>query len=1466
MKFEPTTETTRGVDQDAGSTVPMSLLVRRADALLALPGVAEGLDEHSFMQHGQELAEQLTGSQIAFIHFVNDDQETIELVNWSRNTLASYCTAAYDSHYPISQAGIWADALRQRAPVVYNDYPNAPGKHGLPEGHARLSRLISVPVIEGGLVRMMAGVGNKPEPYTERDIETVRLIADAIWRIVRQRRADAALRQSEERHRLLSENASDVIWTMNLEGGFTYVSPSVEKLRGYTSAEAMQQTMAQALTPASFLIAKDYLEKTVSAMTTGRPFLDFRGELEQPCKDGSTVWIEVTTSGMKNGAGEYFGIQGVTREITERKQAEAKIKRLTQMYAALSRSGEAIVRSSNELELFPKICRAMVQVGSMKMAWIGLFDVGTQCIKPVASFGDGAEHLGDIRISPEADNLYGDGPTATALREAAPQWYQDVLHDSRTVALHAWATQFGWASAAALPLLQGGVVVGTFSIYASEVNAFDEETCQLLMEMATHIGFALDGFASEVARNQVNKALRASEERNRAITQSAFDAIVTTDSAGHIAGWNRGAQIIFGYTEPEAMGQPMTLLIPARFQAAHLAGMHRMASGGEPRILGKTVELSGLRKNRQEFPIELTLAKWDSVDGWFVTGIIRDMTQSKASQTQLKLAAQVLAQGVEGIVVGDAQGNIVMVNAAFTMITGYTEAEVLGRNPRILSSGRQGPAFYSAMWDAISTQGHWSGEIWNRRKDGTVYPEWLTIAAMRDEQGVTMHYVGNMSDLSAAKAAESRIQWLSHFDVLTGLPNRTLLQDRTDSAIVMAQRASEPLTMMMVGIDHFKNVNDTLGYHVGDELLLEMGRRLGSSVREQDTVARLGGKEFVLVLPGTPSGGAAHLASGLLLKLAQPYELEGHELTLTASIGIASFPENGDDFHALFKSVEIAMHRAQASGRNTFQFYSDAMYQQVLARDHMTQALRHAIRLEELQLVYQPLADLQTGQICGMEALLRWQHPEWGAVSPVQFIPLAEESGLIKGIGEWVLRQACRDIRRWLDKGINVPHVAVNVSPLQFHDNDLIAQINSALFDSQVDSSHICIEVTESALMDNVPHSETMLAELKNMGLKLSLDDFGTGYSSLSYLKRFPFDKVKIDQSFVRDVASNPSDHVLVKVIVSMAHGLGLKVIAEGVETEAQCEIMRTSVCDEIQGYFFSRPISAQAIEDIFSDGMQLPSHLLRLKKPQRTLLLVDDEPNIVASLKRLFRRDGHVILTASSGAEGLSLLSQHKVDVIISDQRMPGMTGVEFLRVAKVNYPDTIRIVLSGYTELQSVTDAINEGAVYRFLTKPWDDEQLREHIKKAFEYKELLEENQQLDIKIRTTNQELVAANRQLGKALEKNRHVIERDSTSLTIVREVLQQIPLPVIGVDDEGLIAFVNEAAELLFAGVGPILGNEMAQVLPDIHAAVGATQEGVPSEFLVVNALYSLKWSTMGARSSSRGKIVMLNKIGSAYE
>ena len=919
---------------------------------------------------------------------------------------------------------------------------------------------------------------------------------------------------------------------------------------------------------------------------------------------------------------------------------------------------------------------------------------------------------------------------------------------------------------------------------------------------------------------------------------------------------NRAFERLTGYSAHEVMGRSCKLLQGPMSDAATIAELKKALDAGQ----AITREVLNYRKDGSTFWNEVTISPVLDALGTVThfVGIQHDVTERKSRQLQLRMTEQVFHQAREGITVTDAAGNIVLVNPAFTHITGYNDAEVMGKNPRVLASGLQDRAYYTAMWVAIEKEGVWSGEIYNRHKDGTVYPEWLTISVIRDELGNITNYLGSFSDLTQVRAAENRVQNLTHYDPLTALPNRTLLQDRTAHCISMVQRSQEPFCMMLVSIDHFKALNDTLGHKVGDTVLVEMARRLSDAVRDQDTVSHHAGKEFTLILPGTSADGAAHLASELLWKIAQPCGVADQQLSVTASIGLSVFPDNGNDFDTLFKSAEIALHRAQASGRDDFKFYSDGMYQEVLARETMTKALRLAAVRGELQVLYQPLADLQTGKISGMEALLRWHHPELGTVSPIVFIPIAEETGLIRSIGEWVLRQVCADLRTWLDQGLDAPHVAVNVSPVQFRDPAFLALIQAALRDFSIEPQRIHLEVTESALMDDVQRCEEILCALKKMGFFLSLDDFGTGYSSLSYLKRYPFDKVKIDQSFVRDIGSSQADSVIVKVIISMAHGLGLRVIAEGVETEAQCEIMRTNVCDEIQGYFFSRPVDAETVKGLMLSNKQLPAHLLRFRPQQRTLLLVDDEPNVLSALKRLFRQDGHSIVTAASGAEGLAVLAAQKVDVIISDQRMPGMTGVEFLREAKLKCPDTIRIVLSGYTELQSVTDAINEGSIYRFLTKPWDDVQLREQIAKAFEHKELLEENQQLDIKIRTTNQELVAANRHLGDVIHTTRQQIEADSTSLAIVREALEFIPTPVLGLDDEHVIIFANAAAERVWTGTGSVLGLELMYVSEELFNTVSATPQGELSTLQIEGDVFDVRWHAMGKASRSRGKLVTM--------
>jgi EAL domain-containing protein (putative c-di-GMP-specific phosphodiesterase class I)/CheY-like chemotaxis protein len=437
----------------------------------------------------------------------------------------------------------------------------------------------------------------------------------------------------------------------------------------------------------------------------------------------------------------------------------------------------------------------------------------------------------------------------------------------------------------------------------------------------------------------------------------------------------------------------------------------------------------------------------------------------------------------------------------------------------------------------------------------------------------------------------------------------------------------------------------------------------------------------------------------------------------SASLGISLYPRDGDNAESLLQNADAAMYSAKSLGGDSFHFYAPEMNERMLARFALEADLRRALERGELLLHYQPKVNLATGEPTGAEALLRWRHPERGLVPPGDFISLAEETGLIVQIGEWVIEAVCEQMREWLDAGLTVPPVALNLSARQFHQQNLVAVIRQALRLNQIEAKCLELEITESILMENVEKAVTTLQELKSIGLKIALDDFGTGYSSLSYLKRFPIDNLKIDRAFVRDVTTEPDDAAICLAVIGLAHNLKLKVVAEGVETEAQMNYLRTHGCDEIQGFYFSRPLPAADFAQLLTQRkvFALPSPMASERK---TLLLVDDETNILSALKRLLRRDGYEILAAGSAKEGFELLATHEVQVILSDQRMPEMNGTEFLARVRELYPDTIRIVLSGYTDLNSITESINRGSIYRFLTKPWDDDMLRQHVREAFRH----------------------------------------------------------------------------------------------------------------------------------------------------
>jgi len=574
-------------------------------------------------------------------------------------------------------------------------------------------------------------------------------------------------------------------------------------------------------------------------------------------------------------------------------------------------------------------------------------------------------------------------------------------------------------------------------------------------------------------------------------------------------------------------------------------------------------------------------------------------------------------------------------------------------------------------------------------------------------------------DISERRQAQERLKHLAHYDGLTGLPNRSLFYQTLAQAVELAQEKSWRIVVLFIALDRFKSINDTLGAALGDELLRQFSNRLVECVRLRDTVGRLGNDEFALILTMSRNQQeAVAVANQVREALRAPFDLRGHAATLTASIGIAMYPDDATDPETLIKYANTAMGGAKQAGRDGYRFFTAGMNVQVLARLDLELALRHALEHEQFILYYQPKVDLRTGRISGVEALLRWRRPGYGLVAPAEFVPVLEDTGLIVRVGAWVIQAACRQIAEWRDSEVGPVHVAVNVSSRQFAEGDLEGEVTRALAQYGVAPELLELELTETALMSNAERTIVVLGKLKKIGVKVAIDDFGTGYSSLAYLQRFPIDKLKIDIAFVRNITSNPNDAAIALAIVSMAHSLKLSVVAEGVESRPQLEYLRRNRCDEIQGFYFSRALPALELGQMIAAGAGLPPGHDPAAQPAQTLLIVDDDVNVLSSLHRLFRPEGYQILTASTPAEGFEMLALHRVHVIVCDQRMPSMSGTEFLSKVKELYPETIRIILSGYTGLEAVLDSINRGAIYRFYTKPWDDTQLRDNIRLAFQH----------------------------------------------------------------------------------------------------------------------------------------------------
>ncbi len=798
--------------------------------------------------------------------------------------------------------------------------------------------------------------------------------------------------------------------------------------------------------------------------------------------------------------------------------------------------------------------------------------------------------------------------------------------------------------------------------------------------------------------------------------------IIRLDRQANIWFMNRFALNLLGYERlGQIFGRPLHSVLPDddAKSAELLAIIKKLAQQGTPGSL----ESDLLHSDGSRIPVAWNLSYQDEPPGTVSPTVLVGFDASSIRNSQAAAALfQTVSDNFTGsIVIANPDKTIVYANPALLRMTGYASAEVLGQTPALFKSGQTSEEVYQNLWATINAGDIWTGEFINRRKDGAQYLESKTISAIRDSQGRVQFYFAIGEDMSQRQKYQQRIETLLAFDQLTGLPNRSAFLYALVGVLDGARKEEKQATVLHIDLDDFFGINDALGSDDADQLIADIAQRIKDALRQADRLARLGNDKFAIMLGPHESGideDIRDVAERVMAAIRLPLARTNKILNVTASIGIAAFPNDGDSANELLSHAINATERAKTNGGNSYCRFDVTSASTVSIQRELLNDLRLAIERDELVLHFQPQISLFSGAVIGLEALIRWQHPLRGLIPPGDFIPLAEQSNHIIDIGEWVLHETCRQMRAWLDAGLPPVKVAINLAARHFLVPDLHVTIAEALTLQRLDPHFLEIEITEGAMMLDVAAAIRTTGQLKEVGVRISLDDFGTGYSSLAYLSRFPIDVVKIDQSFVRDITSNPINAAIAQATIAMSHKLGKIVLAEGVETEEQMQYLRRNDCDEMQGYFFSKPIPATDIDSLLREGSLMNLTGNRGAEKRSIVLLVDDEANILASLKRTLRREGYDTLTAESASEGFSLLAKHEVQVIVSDQRMPEMNGTEFLSRVKSLYPNTVRMVLSGYSDIAAVTDSINKGAIYRFMMKPWDDQQLKEEISGAFRH----------------------------------------------------------------------------------------------------------------------------------------------------
>lgn len=1116
-------------------------------------------------------------------------------------------------------------------------------------------------------------------PYVRRDgstvwvNRTVSLVRDAdgepryFIRIVQDISERKAAEETVARERALLRAVVDVlperIYVKDREGRFLLQNATNLRVRGIADHDEIVGKTVFDIFPRDLAEKLDAEDRGV--MESGMPLLDREGKTffgDTGRQGGSVRWHLTSKLPLKDSEGRVFGLVGVNRDITDRKEAERAL-----------RENEDLYRNLFERAPLPLL---VIDEKSLR-----LLEVNRAAIEKYGYSHDEFLAMSILDLQVEEDRVR----VEQELRSRDPS--RSAFFRRRHV------TKRGE---------------------------------QLFMEV-TGRPFVFQGLQSRMLlvndvteRHRAETALQESEELFRQLAGNIPQVFWIADVSQH--------HTIYVSPASEAMiGRPIHEMLSDRRllvrsvhkkDRARLAAARRKAARGGYDETFRIVRPDGSVRwvHDRAFPVR-------DAGGiiYRIAGIAEDITERRQAEHALRESEEQFRQLAGNIpqvfwITDVTQRELIYVSPAYERVTARP-IEQLKMNPRAWLEAvhpEDRDRVRQARRDAL--RGTYDEIFRLVRPDGEV--RWIRDRAfpVRDAEGNVYRIAGIGEDITDRRDAEERLMYLAHYDALTSLPNRVLFYDRLKQALAQARRNDWITAVMFLDLDRFKNVNDTLGHSAGDELLKQVSGRVTACVRSGDTVGRLGGDEFAIVLSNlTGPSDASLVAQKIMSALGEPFQLDGSEVFVTASTGITLFPTDSEDQDTLIRNADTAMYRAKELGRNGFQFYTSEMNSRALEKLSLESNLRRALERREFLLYYQPKASLATGEITGLEALLRWRHPDLGLVSPADFMPMLEETGLIVATGEWVIRSACAQIRAWRQAGARPVPVAVNLSARQFQAKDLGQSIARILDEEEIAHGLLELEITESSLVGNTEEAANTLGFLNSLGIRVAIDDFGTGYSSLSYLKRFPLDSLKIDGSFVRDITTDSDDAAITRAIITMAHSLDLEVVAEGVETEQQLNFLNANGCDEIQGYYFSAPMPAEDVLELLMSGRRLRRPRPADPGDQAAVLLVDDDQDALMLLERELSQDGYTIYTATSALEGLDILGRQDIRVVVSDYSMPGMSGVEFLQKVKSLYPDTVRIMLSGHTDFHTVTEAVNKGEIYRFVAKTWSSSHLRANIRQG-------------------------------------------------------------------------------------------------------------------------------------------------------